>query len=45
MLVENIFQKMKSYIHGGLIEIEIGKNQIEEEGLIILWFQKIWKLV
>ena len=34
--VENFFQKIKSYIHGGLIEIEIGKNQIEVEDLIIL---------
>ena len=29
MLEENSFQKMKNYIHGGPIGIEIGKNQIE----------------
>ena len=32
MLEENLYQSMKSYIHGGHIGIEIGKNQIEEEG-------------
>ena len=32
MSEENIFQKMKNYIHGGHIGIKTGKNQIEEEG-------------
>ena len=32
MLEESLYQSMKSYIHGGHIGIEIGKNQIEEEG-------------
>ena len=40
MLEENIFQKMKNYIHGGHIGIEIGKNQIEVEGLDHIWVSK-----